>query len=65
MAVTYIIQWVFSTCICQFRDSGGGRPLTLGEWLSVQIRSAPDLSLLFFLFCDAAVPDCVVVLVIP
>ena len=34
------------------------------EWSSVQMRSAPCPFLLHF-FCDAAEPDCVVVLVIP
>ena len=34
------------------------------EWSSVQLRSAPDFLLLHFFFCDAAEPDCVVVVVL-
>ena len=35
------------------------------EWSSVQMRSAPCPFLLHFFFCEAAEPDCVVVLMIP
>ena len=55
----------FFACIRRFRDSRGDKPLTLERVVagSNALCSVPFFASLFF--CDAAEPDCVVVLVIP